>query len=212
LAEDKLVIAFVAEFSRGKSELINAIFFADYGKRILPSSAGRTTMCPTELLYDESLPPCIRALPIETRSRHGSTSEFAGCRRVAGVPLDTSFADGMLNAFKIVAETARAVDEARSYALFDADDPDQAIALDKNGLVEISRRHAVINFPHPLLRHGLVILDTGRTRSVPTRTDTSLALNGTRCCCATADTGVTKTPRRLASRGRGRRSGITSRC
>lgn len=52
LAEDKLVIAFVAEFSRGKSELINAIFFAEYGKRILPSSAGRTTMCPTELLYD----------------------------------------------------------------------------------------------------------------------------------------------------------------
>jgi hypothetical protein len=35
---------------RGKSELINAIFFADYGKRILPSSAGRTTMRPTELL------------------------------------------------------------------------------------------------------------------------------------------------------------------
>ncbi len=48
LAEDRLMIAFVAEFSRGKSELINAIFFANYGKRILPSSAGRTTMCPTE--------------------------------------------------------------------------------------------------------------------------------------------------------------------
>ena len=50
LREDKLIIAFVAEFSRGKSELINAIFFGDYGNRILPSSAGRTTMCPTELL------------------------------------------------------------------------------------------------------------------------------------------------------------------
>src|SRR5258708_35791573 len=32
LAQDRLTIAFVAEFSRGKSELINAIFFADYGK------------------------------------------------------------------------------------------------------------------------------------------------------------------------------------
>ena len=86
LAEDKLVIAFVAEFSRGKSELINAIFFADYGKRILPSSAGRTTMCPTELLYDESLPPCIRALPIETREP--SRLDFrlqAAQRGVAGV-------------------------------------------------------------------------------------------------------------------------------
>jgi hypothetical protein len=76
LAEDKLVIAFVAEFSRGKSELINAIFFADYGRRILPSSAGRTTMCPTELIYDESLPPCIRALPIETRARMSTTAEL----------------------------------------------------------------------------------------------------------------------------------------
>ena len=31
LANDKLTIAFVAEFSRGKSELINALFFAEYG-------------------------------------------------------------------------------------------------------------------------------------------------------------------------------------
>lgn len=30
---DKVMVAFVAEFSRGKSELINAIFFADYGRR-----------------------------------------------------------------------------------------------------------------------------------------------------------------------------------
>ena len=44
LREDRLNVAFVAEFSRGKSELINAIFFADYGNRMLPSSAGRTTM------------------------------------------------------------------------------------------------------------------------------------------------------------------------
>ncbi|MDQ5946394.1 MAG: hypothetical protein QG619_1817, partial [Pseudomonadota bacterium] len=43
LREDRLHVAFVAEFSRGKSELINAIFFADYGNRMLPSSAGRTT-------------------------------------------------------------------------------------------------------------------------------------------------------------------------
>ena len=52
LHQDRLVVAFVAEFSRGKSELINAIFFADFGQRLLPSAAGRTTMCPTELLYD----------------------------------------------------------------------------------------------------------------------------------------------------------------
>src|ERR1035437_2805297 len=53
LREDRLHVAFVAEFSRGKSELINAIFFADYGSRMLPSTAGRTTMCPTELMRSE---------------------------------------------------------------------------------------------------------------------------------------------------------------
>ena len=78
LDSEKLVLAFVAEFSRGKSELINAIFFADYGQRILPSSAGRTTMCPTELLYDETIPPCIRLLPIETRSEAQSTTDYKG--------------------------------------------------------------------------------------------------------------------------------------
>ncbi len=198
LAEDKLVIAFVAEFSRGKSELINAIFFADYGKRILPSSAGRTTMCPTELLYDESMPPCIRALPIETRSRLGSTSDFKRLSEEWQVfPLDTSSADGMLNAFKIVAETVRVpVDQARSYALFDADDPDQAIALDKNGMVEISKwRHAVINFPHPLLKHGLVILDTPGLNAIGTEPELTLSLVPNAHAVLfvlAADTGVTK--------------------
>ena len=60
LREDRLHVAFVAEFSRGKSELINAIFFADYGNRMLPSSAGRTTMCPTELMYDPNKAPLRR--------------------------------------------------------------------------------------------------------------------------------------------------------
>src|SRR5690606_37711055 len=52
LQADQLTVAVVAEFSRGKTELINAIFFANYGRRLLPSEAGRTTMCPTELFYD----------------------------------------------------------------------------------------------------------------------------------------------------------------
>ena len=66
LQDDTLYVAFVAEFSRGKSELINAIFFADFGQRMLPSSAGRTTMCPTELSYEPSSRPrcaCCRSKP-----------------------------------------------------------------------------------------------------------------------------------------------------
>src|SRR5436190_1003533 len=67
LKSDKLIVALVAEFSRGKTELINAIFFSDFKQRLLPSDAGRTTMCPTEILYDERQPPCLKLLPIDTR-------------------------------------------------------------------------------------------------------------------------------------------------
>ena len=67
LRSDRITISLVAEFSRGKTELLNAVFFADYKQRLLPSSPGRTTMCPTELLYDEQLEPCVRFLPIESR-------------------------------------------------------------------------------------------------------------------------------------------------
>ena len=43
LKSDTLTIAFVAEFARGKTELINGIFFSEYDRRLLPSEAGRTT-------------------------------------------------------------------------------------------------------------------------------------------------------------------------
>ncbi len=198
LGEDKLIIAFVAEFSRGKSELINAIFFADYGRRILPSSAGRTTMCPTELMYDESLPPCIRALPIETRARLGTTNDFKKASAEWRVfPVNTASPDGMLHAFRLVAETVKvSVDEARMYGLFDPDDPDQALAIDKHGMVEISRwRHAVINFPHPLLKQGLVILDTPGLNAIGTEPELTLSLVPSAHAVLfvlAADTGVTK--------------------
>ena len=198
LAEDRLMIAFVAEFSRGKSELINAIFFANYGKRILPSSAGRTTMCPTELLYDETLPPSIRGLPIETRARLGSTAEFKkNATEWIVHPLNTDSAEGMLEAFRLVAQTVKvSVDEARMYGLYDPDDSAQAIAVDADGMIEIPRwRHAIINFPHPLLKHGLVILDTPGLNAIGTEPELTLSLVPAAHAVLfvlAADTGVTK--------------------
>jgi len=52
LRNDRMILAFLAEFSRGKTELINAMFFSDFKQRLLPSDVGRTTMCPTEIFYD----------------------------------------------------------------------------------------------------------------------------------------------------------------
>ncbi|MHB8916325.1 MAG: dynamin family protein, partial [Thiobacillus sp.] len=76
LKNDRLLVAFVAEFSRGKTELINALFFADHGQRLLPSDVGRTTMCPAELYSDADEAPCLKLLPIETRSRSESLAHL----------------------------------------------------------------------------------------------------------------------------------------
>ncbi|MEA5098233.1 MAG: dynamin family protein [Burkholderiaceae bacterium] len=198
LADDKLSIAFVSEFSRGKSELINAIFFAGYGKRIVPSSAGRTTMCPTELMYDETLPPSIRLLPIETRAGAGSTSDFKSQGHAWTVhPLNVTSADGMMEAFNQVSLTKRvSIEEAKSYGLYDEDDPDANLTVGEDGMIEISRwRHAIVNFPHPLLKEGLVILDTPGLNAIGTEPELTLNLIPNAHAVLfilAADTGVTK--------------------
>ncbi|QOY94959.1 dynamin family protein [Massilia sp. UMI-21] len=198
LRDDRLSVAFVAEFSRGKTELINAIFFADYGQRILPSSAGRTTMCPTELLYDAALPPCIRLLPIETRSQHLSTSDYredTGAWTV--LPLELDAPERMSEAFRQVSQTRRVpAGEAQQYGLWDPDDPDSATSLAADGTIEIPRwRHAIINLPHPLLKQGLVILDTPGLNAIGTEPELTLKLIPNAHAVLfilAAETGVTK--------------------
>ena len=177
--DDRLSVAFVAEFSRGKSELINAIFFADYGQRILPSSAGRTTMCPTELLYDASLAPCIRLLPIETRAHQLSTSDYRDDAAAwTVIPLELDAPERMAESFRQVSMTRRVPpEEAQRYGLYDPQDPELADALGADGLVEISQwRHAIINLPHPLLKQGLVILDTPGLNAIGTEPELTLNL------------------------------------
>ena len=198
LADDRLSVAFVAEFSRGKSELINAIFFADYGQRILPSSAGRTTMCPTELQYDERLPPCIRLLPITTRTDARSMADFRNLPEAWQVlPLELASTEGMQEAFRQVSLTTRVpVSQASAYGLFDADDADAARSVDANGMVEISLwRHAIVNFPHPLLKQGLVIIDTPGLNAIGSEPELTLNLIPNAHAVLfvlAADTGVTK--------------------
>ena len=198
LRDDRLSVAFVAEFSRGKTELINALFFADYGQRILPSSAGRTTMCPTELLWDPALPPCIRLLPIETRAQQLSTSDFredAGAWTV--LPLELDSPERMIEAFRQVSQTRHVPPaEAERYGLYDPADPDLAAGLAQDGAVEIPQwRHAIINLPHPLLKQGLVILDTPGLNAIGTEPELTLNLIPNAHAVLfilAAETGVTK--------------------
>jgi len=199
LHQDKLVVAFVAEFSRGKSELINAIFFADFGQRLLPSAAGRTTMCPTELLYGPTRPPSIRLLPIETRARDGSVAEFKNyADEWVTLPLDLSAADKMSQALSQVSQTKRVpIALARKYGLYDEADVLAPMSAADEAAVDIPCwRHAVINFPHPLLQQGLVILDTPGLNAIGTEPELTLSLLPNAHALLfvlAADAGVTKT-------------------
>jgi hypothetical protein len=198
LSEDKLNVAFVAEFSRGKSELINAIFFAEYGQRLLPSSAGRTTMCPTELLYDPTKPHALQLLPIDTRAFDASTTEYKRYpEEWTTIEFDINSNESMAVAFEQVSKTKRVtLDEAEKLNLFDPNSPDDALNIDKDGLIDIPCwRYAIINLPHPLLEKGLVIFDTPGLNAIGTEPE--LTLNMLPSAHAVlfvlaADTGVTK--------------------
>lgn len=198
LRDDKLNVAFVAEFSRGKSELINAIFFADYGKRLLPSSAGRTTMCPTELLFDEGSEPCLKLLPIETRATDTTLTEYKSHFDAWKViPLDIASSDAMAETFQQVSQTRQvSIDEAARYGLYNENDENNFVTVHPDGTVDIPCwRHAIINFPHPLLKQGLVILDTPGLNAIGTEPELTLNLLPNAHAVLfilAADTGVTK--------------------
>ncbi|MEO7344233.1 MAG: dynamin family protein, partial [Methylotenera sp.] len=198
LREDKLNVAFVAEFSRGKSELINAIFFANYGQRLLPSSAGRTTMCPTELLYDKSKSSSIMLLPIETRLSDATTTEYKRYpEEWKTVPFDIDNNDSMVAAFREVSNTKSVtVLEAEKFGLYDPNSADDAMSVNKDGSIDVPCwRYAMINFPHPLLEQGLVILDTPGLNAIGTEPELTLNMLPNAHAVLfilAADTGVTK--------------------
>jgi hypothetical protein len=195
---DKVMVAFVAEFSRGKSELINAIFFADYGRRIMPASAGRTTMCPTELGYDASVAPSLRLLPIDTRLQVQGLAEWRVKHdRWIEIPLDVNNADQIAKALEKVAEVRKVtLDNARALGFWHDELADENPVPDADGLVEVPMwRHAIINIPHPLLKQGLVILDTPGLNAVGAEPELTVNLIPQAHAVVfilSADTGVTR--------------------
>lgn len=160
LTGEHFTIACVGEYSRGKTELINVLLYTDGQPRLLPSQAGRTTMCPTEIFYDAEQPiNCLRLLPIETRRSAASLQSF---KRIPqnwytlqfNGSDDHSVAEAIaqVSAHKLVSRT-----EALKLGFNAADlEPDA-----DTGLVQVPTwRHALINLQHPLLQEGLRIVDT----------------------------------------------------
>ena len=176
LRTDHITLAFVGEFSRGKTELINSLFFSTFGQRMLPSQAGRTTMCTTELFFDPRAPrPYIHLLPIETRSSAASVAQYKRIpRHWVNIPLDPQDPQSMAAAFAQVARTkTMPVEQAIQLGFH----PDMLEATGKPGEVWVPAwRHALVNFDHPLLRQGLRILDTPGLNALGSEPELTLSM------------------------------------
>jgi peptidoglycan hydrolase CwlO-like protein len=195
LRNDRIVVAFAAEFSRGKTELINALFFADTGVRLLPSSPGRTTMCPTEIFYDSEGGSYIRLLAIETRLSDTPLSEYKQHpEHWIQIQLDQNSPLQMQEAFRELAAIKRVpLEEARQLGLYFEDPHSEPATHDD---IEVPCwRHALISFSHPLLKEGLTILDTPGLNALGTEPELTLQMLPSAQAIIfvlAADTGVTK--------------------
>ena len=198
VSSDKITVAFVAEFSRGKSELINAIFFAHLGRRIMPAGAGRTTMCPTELGYDHHTPPCLRLLPIETRLQPQSLLEWrAQPQQWTQIDLNLQDPEQLAQAMQAVAQVSKVTrEQAQALGFWHEQAHEDNPMPDADGLVQVPRwRHALINLPHPLLKQGLVILDTPGLNAIGAEPELTISLIPQAHAVVFilgADTGVTR--------------------
>ena len=194
LRSDHITLAFVGEFSRGKSELINSLLFSTYGRRMLPSTAGRTTMCPTELFFDPaSERSYVRLLPIETRTAKASMAQFKRApRHWVNIPLTLDDTESLVLAFAHVARTKpMPVEKAIALGFH----PDMLESAGKPGMVMVPAwRHALINMDHPLLRQGLRILDTPGLNALGSEPELTLSMLPSAQAIIfllAADTGVT---------------------
>lgn len=155
-----VTVVFVAEAGRGKSELINALFFTDLKRRLLPSGLLRSTKCITEVRFDRSRKTGLSVLPIESREAPKRFADlYKDEREWRHVFFDADNPESIDRAFSTLAETRRvSVADAVSWGLHSESLTN--VSRD-GGWVDVPRwRYALINFPHPLLDAGLVVIDT----------------------------------------------------
>lgn len=193
LRSDKLLVALVGEFSRGKTALVNAIFFADHRQHFLPTDPGRTTRCPTELLYEPGRSPSLRLLPIETRNSARTVADFKRSPHY-WTTLELDVEDGSAMA-RTLSELTRmkevTAEQARALGLLE----DTNAGEQPSTYPVPAWRHAIINYPHPLLKQGLVVLDTPGLNSLGTEPELTLGMLPAAHVIVyvlAADTGVTR--------------------
>jgi hypothetical protein len=156
------------------------MLFGHFKRRILPSDVGRTTMCPTELLHDPNEDPFIRLLPIETRK---SAETIAALKRKPvewiKIAIDPASESELAEALQALVQTKTVTkNEAMELGLYDqASEEATTVVLDDPDRIEIPAwRHALNNYPHPLLSSGLVVLDTPGLNALGTEPELTMSM------------------------------------
>lgn len=148
---DRLRIAVCATVGSGRIELINALFFADYGRAWLPPNAAGD--CPIEIGWDADSGASLRLLPIETRDESSSLAELhQQPERWVSFPLRPQEPNQLDAVLAEIQQTKRlSVDRASRLGL-------ASVGEESRGGIEVQRwRYARISFPHPLLSRGLLV-------------------------------------------------------
>jgi hypothetical protein len=182
IATMRHTVAIIAEVARGKSELINALLFAQYGQRILPVGAECTTVCPIEFFCDFDAEPYLELLPIHTRLSETDINEGMVEQNPLAAPvslrellntsnlwqrhlLDMTNPDAVASTIQMVTQL-EPVSVIQAYSLGFSSVANQAL-LNQDGLIDTdamvdvpSWRYARVNLHHPLLATGLSLLDT----------------------------------------------------
>lgn len=111
--------------------------------------------------------------------------------------LDVANPKQLAEAFAKVAETRHVTpDEAKALGFWQENSAQGTVMMDAKGLVEVPKwRHALINIAHPLLKQGLVILDTPGLNAIGAEPELTVSLIPQAQAIVfilAADTGVTQ--------------------
>jgi hypothetical protein len=137
-------------------------------------------------------------LPIETRLKPQALMEWRGApEKWTRVDLDVNDPAQLAKAFEKVAEVRHVTkEEAEALGFWHDDAPHDNPLVNADGKVEVPRwRHALINIAHPLLKQGLVILDTPGLNAIGAEPELTVNLIPQAHAVVfilAADTGVTK--------------------
>jgi hypothetical protein len=155
-------------------------------------------MCPVELQFHADQPPELALLPIDTRLTGASLAELrsqpGAWQRLGLNPRNPA---GLAEALNLVTQTRRvSTTDAAALGFWSDSHPQDNPPRLVDGTVEVPAwRHAMINYPHPLLERGLVVVDTPGLNAVGAEPELTLGLLPAAHAIVFllgADTGVTR--------------------